>query len=168
MYLYVASFCMMALFCNCNGNVFALFNGFRDNMIWWPHYLIVMMKCLFCMTSFSAWWHLMYLLYISSDFDDIVLFSRTTRWWGCGWETFGLRSTVFCLYRLAMTCPPSPTWPLRYSSMSSPHPFQHPLPHPTPTPTPPNHLPNDTSGTVLLSNPHPMETCPSSPTWCFR
>lgn len=135
----------------------------------------------------------------SSDYDDIVLFSRTMRWWGCGWETSGLRSTVFCLYRPATTCLPSPTWPLRYSSTYSPHytpfnipnpfpiqlpphqiiskwhprysstsplrstfppplishPIQHPLLHPSPTPTPPNYLKNYTSGTILLSNPHP-------------
>lgn len=35
------------------------------------------------------------------------------------------------------------------------HPIQHPLLHPSPTPTPPNYLKNYTSGTILLSNPHP-------------
>lgn len=29
----MALFCMMALFSKCNGNVFALFNGFRDNLM---------------------------------------------------------------------------------------------------------------------------------------
>lgn len=35
------------------------------------------------------------------------------------------------------------------------HPSQHPLLHPSPIPTPPNYLKNYTSGTILLSNPHP-------------
>lgn len=92
----------------------------------------------------------------SSDYDDIVLFSRTTRWWGCGWETSGLRSTVFCLYRPATTCLPSPTWPLRYSSTYSPHytPFNIPNPFPIQL-HPTKSFPNDTPGTV--QHPHSVQ-----------
>lgn len=90
----------------------------------------------------------------SSDYDDIVLFSRTMRWWGCGWETSGLRSTVFCLYRPATTCLPSPTWHLRYSSTYSPHRTPFNIPNPFPIQLPPH---------PIISKWHPRYSSTSPP-----